>query len=181
MVVVRAARVAALALSLVVVVAACGAAGGGPANDPTGTVTNALAAVSSGGLAKISDYACAAHKNDLVNAFGGGNAAALGAAGVKPEDVFNAMSMSFTNVTAKEVTKTDTKATVHVTADAKISFDKDKFKALMKTVLTAQGQPADDATIDAMLAGMSGALEQTQKFDEDVEVVNEGGKWLLCE
>jgi hypothetical protein len=181
MVVVRAARVAALVLSLVLVTAACGAAGGGPTNDPAGSVTNALAAVSSGGLAKSSDYACAAHKTDLVNAFGGNNAAALAAAGVKPEDVFNAMSMSFTNVTTKEVSKTDAKATVHVTADAKISFDKDKFKALMKTVLTAQGQPADDATLDAMLSGMSGALEQTQKFDEDVEVVNEGGKWLLCE
>jgi hypothetical protein len=181
MVLVRAARVAALVLSHVLDTAACGAAGGGPTNDPAASVTNALAAVSSGGLAKISDYACAAHKNDLVNAFGGNNAAALAAAGVKPEDVFNAMSMSFTNVTTKEVSKPDAKATVHVTADAKISFDKDKFKALMKTVLTAQGQPADDATLDAMLSGMSGALEQTQKFDEDVEVVNEGGKWLLCE
>lgn len=176
----RVARCAALVLMLVAAVG-CGAAGGGPANDPSGSVTNALAAVSSGGLSKITDFACAAHKNDLIDAFGGGNAAALAAAGVKTEDVLNAMSMQFTNVAVKELSKTDTTAKVHVTADMKVSFDKDKFKALMKTVLAAQGQPTDDATLDAMLNGMSGMLEQTQKFDEDVDVVNEGGKWLLCE
>ncbi len=177
----RAARAAALVLTMLMAVAGCGGAAGGPTNDPAGSVTNALAAVSTGGLAKVTDYACAAHKNDLVNAFGGGNAAALAAAGIKPEDLFAAMSMSFSNVVAKEVSKTDTAAKVHVTADMKITIDKDKFKALMKTVLAAQGQPTDDTTLDAMLSGMTGALEQSQKFDQDVAVVNEGGKWLLCE
>jgi hypothetical protein len=182
MVIARAARAAALVLVVVLAVAGCsGGPGGGPTNDPAGSVTNALAAVSSGGLAKVTDFACAAHKNDLANAFGGGNADALAAAGVKPEDIYNAMAMSFTNVTTKEVSKTDTAATVHVTADMKITIDKDKFKTLMKTMLSAQGQPADDATVDAIMGGMTSALEQSQKFDQDVQVVNEGGKWLLCE
>lgn len=182
MVVVRAARAAVLVVVVALGVVACGGGpGGGPTNDPVGSVTNALTAVSGGNLSKITDYACAAHKNDITNAFGGGNMEALTAAGIKPDDLLNAMTLTFANVSAKEVSKTDTKATVHVTADMTIAFDKDKFKAMMKTVLTAQGQPADDATLDMMMNAMSGQLQQTQKLDEDIAVVNEGGKWLLCD
>ena len=176
----RFARVVALVIVVVVSLAGCGAAGG-PANDPAGSVANPMSAITSGGLSKVSEFACAAHKNDIANAFAGGNTGALTAAGLKPDDVFNAMSLSFANVSAKEVSKNGNNAVVHVTADMKVSFDKDKFKTLLKTVLAAQGQPTDDATIDAAMTMMSGQLEQTQHMDEDIDVVNEGGKWLICE
>ena len=173
-------RVVALVIVGVVGLAGCGAAGG-PANDPAGSVTNALSAMSSGGLAKVSEFACAAHKNDIANAFAGGSTGALTAAGLKPDDVFNAMTLSFSNVSAKEVSKNGNAAVVHVTADMKVAFDKDKFKVLLKSVLAAQGQPTDDATLDAAMTMMAGQLEKTQHMDEDVNVVNEDGKWLICE
>jgi hypothetical protein len=91
------------------------------------------------------------------------------------------MTLSFANVSAKEVSKNGNNAVVHVTADMKVSFDKDKFKVLLKTVLAAQGQPTDDATLDAAMTMMSGQLDKTQHMDEDIDVVNEGGKWLICE
>jgi hypothetical protein len=56
--------------------------------------------MTSGGLSKVSEFACAAHKDDVANAFAGGNTAALTAAGLKPDDVFNAMTLSFANVSA---------------------------------------------------------------------------------
>jgi hypothetical protein len=174
-------RVAALVFALAMTLGACGGGAGGAANDPSGAVTAALAAAQSGGLAKLTDFACAAHKNDIARAFGGGNMSALTAAGVKPEDLFGAMSFSFANLTTKEVTKTDTAATVHVTGDMTITVDKEKFKTIAKAMFTAQGLPADDATIDAMVSQMSTTLSSTQKLDEDIKVVNEGGKWLLCE
>jgi hypothetical protein len=174
------ARAVALVIVAAVALAGCGAAGG-PVNDPAGSVTNALSAMTSGGLSKVSEFACAAHKDDVANAFAGGNTAALTAAGLKPDDVFNAMTLSFANVSAKEVSKSGDKAVVHVTADMKVAFDKDKFKVLLKTVLAGQGQPTDDATLEAAMNMMSGQLEQTQHMDEDVDVVNEGGKWLICE
>ena len=173
-------RMAAFVAAAAIALGACGG-GAGPASDPTGSVTNAFAAITSGGIGKVTEFACAAHKDDIAGAFGAGSASALQAAGVKAEDVYNAMSISFSNVSAKEVSKTGTAAVVHVTADMKIAFDREKFKALMKTVLAAQGQPADDATLDRLLTAMSGQLEQTQHLDEDIDVVNEGGKWLLCE
>jgi hypothetical protein len=175
-------RVAALAFALALAIGACsGVPGGGAANDPSGTVTAALAAAQSGGIAKLTDFACAAHKNDIAGAFGGANMGALTAAGIKADDIFGAMSMTFANVTTKEVSKTDTAATVHVTGDMTVTVDKEKFKTLVKTMMQAQGQTVDDTAIDAIVGPMATSLSTTQKLDEDIKVVNEGGKWLLCE
>jgi hypothetical protein len=174
-------RVATLGLALALAVGACGGGPGGAANDPTGAVSGALAAAQSGGLGKLSDFACAAHKNDIMGAFGGGDLGTLTAAGVKPEDLFGAMTVSFANVTTKEVSKTDTAAKVHVTGDMSIKVDPEKFKTVAKALFTAQGLPADDATINAMVSGMANSLSSTQKIDSDVNVVNEGGKWLICQ
>jgi hypothetical protein len=175
-------RVAALALALALALGACGGGVGGGANDPAGVVTSAFAAAQSGGIAKLADFACAAHKDDILGAFGGaGSLSGLAAAGIKPEDLFAAMSLSFANLTTKEVTKTDKAATVHVTGDMSIKVDPEKFKTVAKAMFTAQGLPADDATIDSMVSAMATQMSSTQKIDEDIQVVNEGGKWLLCE
>lgn len=171
-------RAAAVVLALTL--AACGGTAN-VANDPAGSVQAALTAVSSGGFAKMAEFTCAAKKNDLANAFGGGNLGALEAAGVKADDIFNAMSVSFSNITAKEVSKTATAAKVHVTADMKMTVDQEKFKTILKTMMTAQGMPADDATVNAAMSAMAGSLSQTQKVDEEIDVINEGGKWLICD
>jgi hypothetical protein len=171
-------RVAALALAITL--AACGGGAPAPASDPSGTVTAAFAAAQSGGLTKISDFACAAHKNDIATALGGQDLGALEGSGVDVNDLLSAMQVSFSNVATKEVSKTDTTATVHVTADMKMTFDQAKFKTILKTMFTAKGLPADDATIDAMLNGMAGAMTQTQKVDEDLILTKEGDKWLIC-
>ena len=169
------------ALTLALTLAACGAAGPAAGSDPQGTVTAALTAAQSGGLAKLSDFACAAHKDDIAKAIGGQDLGALEGSGVSVNDLLSALQVSFENVATKEVSKTDKAATVHVTADMKMNFDKEKFKTILKTMFTAKGLPADDATIDAMLTGMAGAMTQTQKIEEDIALTNEGGKWLICE
>ena len=166
---------------LVVVSVACSGTPAANTDNPAGTVSAAFTTVQSGGITKLADFACAAHKNDIAEAFGGADMSGLAALGIKPEDITGAMAMSFENVTTKEVAKTDTEATVHVTADMKLTIDKDKFKTLMKTVMTAQGAPADDATLDTMIGAMSSQLSKTTKVDEDMKVVKEDGKWLLCE
>jgi hypothetical protein len=92
----------------------------------------------------------------------------------------NAMTVKFDNVSAKEVSKTDTKATVHVSGTMTVTVDQEKFKPILKQMMTAQGLPADDATINAALSAMSGQLTKSQALDQDVVVVNENGKWLIC-
>ena len=165
--------------AVLLLVAACG--GGAPStNDPSGAVQAALSAAN-GGFTKLVDYTCAAKKSDFANAFGAGGLSQIQAAGVNPDDLFSAVSMKFENVATKEVSKSDTAATVHLTADMTIAFDKDKMRNVMKTVIAAQGQQVDDATLDGVMSAMTAQLTQTQKIDEDISVVNEGGKWLICE
>lgn len=167
------------ALALAIMVAACGSTPGA-ASDPQGTVKSAFTAAQSGGLLKLSEFACAAHKDDIAKALGGQDLSALTAQGVNVNDMMSAITVSFENVSTTEVKKTDKDATVHVTADMKMNFDREKFKTILKTMFAAQGLPADDATIDATLTAMSGAMTQTQKVDEDIVLTNEGGKWLIC-
>ena len=166
--------------ALAIALAACSGAPAGAANDPAGTVTSAFTAAQTGGLLKLDDFACAAQKGKIAQSFGGANMAGLEAAGIKPDDLMSAFTVSFENVTTKEISKTDTTAKVKVTGDMKMTFDKDKLKVIMKTMLGQQGLPTDDATIDTMLTAMAGSLTQTQKIDEEVDVVKEGDKWLIC-
>jgi hypothetical protein len=90
------------------------------------------------------------------------------------------MKVEFKDLQTTEKSKSGTTAVVHVTGTSTITFDPAKMREIVKKVLAAQGQPADDATIDVALNAMGSQLTQTQTLDEDVNVVQEGGKWLLC-
>jgi hypothetical protein len=170
----------ALALALLLTLAACGGTSA-PGSDPGGTVQAAMAAATAGGFAKLTDYVCAAKKGDITSTFGGSSLTALASSGVNAQQLMDAMTISFENVATKEVSKTDTTATVHVTGNMKALFDKDKMRAIMKTVLAARGAPTDDATLDAAMTMISGQLSQTQALDNDLKLVKEDGKWLICE
>ncbi|MBA2382753.1 MAG: hypothetical protein H0V73_11640, partial [Chloroflexi bacterium] len=145
-----------------------------------GTVQTAYAAAGSGGIAKMGDYVCAAKKGDLLTAFGGSGTEALTAAGVSGDELFAAMGVTFANVVVTQTAKSDTTATVTVTGDQTITLDKDKMRAIMKTVLTSQGKPTDDATLDLVMNAMGSQLTTTRKMNDTLQLVNEGGKWLIC-
>ena len=53
-------------------------------------------------------------------------------------------------------------------------------RGIMKEVLSAQGQTVEDAELDAGLAMIAGQLEQGQALDQKIDMVKEGGKWLMC-
>jgi hypothetical protein len=53
-------------------------------------------------------------------------------------------------------------------------------RAIMKTVLTAQGQPADDTVLNAIMPTMLAQMNKTNHVDSSGQVVKENGKWLLC-
>jgi hypothetical protein len=165
--------------AVMIAVAACG--GGAPnTSDPAGAVTAAFDAAESGGITKLTEFACAAQKDDIAAVFGGQGLAGLEAAGISADDLFGSMKMSFDNVTTKETSRTGDKAVVHVTGDMKIDFDRTKFKEILKTMMQQAGQAVDDATLELAMGAMESQLSQTQKIDEDMNVVQEGGKWLIC-
>ena len=173
-------RTVALLGAVAIAVAACG--GGAPnTGDPAGAVNAAFDAAESGGLTKLTEFACAAQKDNIAAAFGGDSLAGLEGAGITAEELFGAMKMSFDNVKTEEKSRDGDKAVVHVTGDMKIEFDKTKFKDILKAMMEQAGQTVDDATLELAMGAMESQLTQTQKIDEDMTVVQEGGKWLICE
>lgn len=172
-------RSAALAAVAIVTLAGCGG-GAANVNEPAGAVSAALDAAESGGIAKVLDYTCEAKKGDASALFGGLGSSA-GVPGLDANAMLGAIKMDFQDIKATETSKSGTNATVHVTGKAAVSFDAAKMKEAFKQIMAANGQPVDDATIDAAIAGMGSSLNQTQAIDEDITMVQEGGKWLICE
>ena len=171
----------AILASTALAVAACG--GGAPnVADPAGAVNAAFGAVEAGGLARVNEFVCAANAGDPTSIFGGdaGSLEDLQAAGVDPNELVDAMKIDFENIQTTETSKSGSAATVHVTGDARITLDEAKFREIMKKVMEAQGLPTDDATIDGVMQMVSGSMSETQAIDEDVELVQENGKWLIC-
>ena len=171
-------RAAVLAIVAIVGVAGCGGAAPN-VSEPAGTVSAAFDAAKTGGFAKLADYTCAAKKGDFASLFGTG-LGSLAAAGVDSNSLFDAIKVDFQDLKTTETSKTADKATVHVTGKSTITFDAAKMKEIFKNVMAANGQPVDDATIDATIAAMSGSLSQSQTMDQDVNLVQESGKWLIC-
>ena len=174
---------AALVAALVSLAACSSGPGGGGSNDPAGVVNQAIAAAESGGFGKLADYSCAANKDDLAKAFGGGagDLSQLTAAGINVDDVLSAMTVDFQDVTANETSKTASEATVHVKGKVAIKVDAAKMREFVKKILAMQSIQASDAMIDAALSGMASQMETTQDLDEDVHLIQENGKWVVCD
>jgi len=165
---------------LVAMVAACGGGSSGPGGDPVSTVKGMANVVSSGQWDKIADYACAAQKEELKKQFDFSKLAGDAFGGMDVGDIGDAIKISFTNLEVKEKSRAGDKAVVTMTGKMKMEFNKDKMKALVKKAAEAAGQPVDDAQIEMALGMLSGLGGMEQDVNSDLDLVNEGGKWLIC-
>lgn len=166
-------------------VAACGGGGGGgpSGSDPTATVRDMMATVTAGNYDKIADYACAAQKDEITQQFDpsgllGGDAGSLG---LTAADLKQVIKFTVSGLDVKEKSKDATTAVVSMTGKMKITIDKEKFKELMKKTLEAAGQPADDATLNLAMGMFDSLAGEEQDISSDVSLLNEGGKWLICD
>ena len=174
----RRAGVAMFAAMLLTIAACSGGIGG--SGDPVSAVNAAITAAESGGFAKLQDYACAAKKGDVASAFGSGDMSQLTALGIDPNDVFNSMKIDFQDMAITPVSVSGSDATVHMKGKVAVSVDPAQARELVKKILEAQGVSATDAMVDTALGSMSSQLSQTNDIDEDVKMVQENGKWVIC-
>jgi hypothetical protein len=166
---------------LVALLAGCGGSGGA-GSDPVGTVKGLMDTVQAGQWDKIPDYACEAQKDELQNQFeslGSGAGGALGGLGLN--DIGDALKISYSNLEVTEKSRDGDTAVVTVSGKIKMDFDKDKLKELVKKAAGTQGQAITDEQIDMALGMLSGLGGMEQDMNQDMTVVNEGGKWLICE
>jgi len=163
-------------------IAGCSGGIGGGGNDPVSVVNEAMNAAETGGFSKLTEFACQANKDDISEAFGGGgDLGALAAAGIDPNELLGAMKIDFQDMAVTPVSQSGSEATVHVKGKMAMTFDEAKIREVMKKVIEAQGMPVDDATIDAAMSMMTAQLTQTQDIETDMKVLQENGKWVICE
>ena len=155
---------------------ACG--GGGAASDPTGAVKEAMQAVADKKFDKLAEFTCAAKKSEIENMFN--PAGALAGAGVDAQKILDAMTISIQDAEYTKVSEEGDKAVVQMKAKMNIKIDKEKFKVVMMDLAKAQGQELPADQIDAILDMAVGQLEQTQEVDNQVDVIKENGKWVMC-
>ncbi len=166
-----------VALLLGLMLAACG--GGAAGSDPTATVKDLMQAVADKKLDKIADYACADKKDEIAKQFD--FASALGGSGLDPQKVMDLMTISFSNAEYNKVSESGDKATVHMKANLSIKIDKEKFKAVVQDVLKAQGQDLPADQLGPLVDSAAAQLENGQTIDNNVELIKENGKWVVCQ
>jgi hypothetical protein len=166
---------------LVALLAGCGSSSG-PGSDPVGTVKGLMDAVQAGQWDKLPDYACAAQKDEITSQFENlGSAAGSALGGLGLSDIGDALKISYANLEVKEKSRDGDTAVVTVSGKIKMDFNKDKLKELVKKAAAAQGQAITDEQIDMALGMLSGLGGMEQDMNQDMTVVNEGGKWLVCQ
>ncbi len=156
---------------------ACGG-GGAAAADPTSALKDAMQAVVDKKFDMLAELTCAAKRDQVKDTFN--PATALGATGVDSAKILDAMTIALKDPTYTKVSEEGDKAVVQFKGTMSMKFDMAKFKVIMKDVLSAQGQTVTDAELDAGLAMIAGQLEQGQELDQKIDMVKEGGKWLMC-
>jgi hypothetical protein len=174
---------AAALIAVLLTIGACSGlpgGGGGGGNDPVSAANDALAAAESGGFGKLTEFACAAQKDSIANAFGSGDMSQLTSLGIDPNELFNSMKIDFQDMAVTPVSVSGSDATVHMKGKIAVSVDPAAARTLVKKILEAQNLTATDEMVDAALSQMSGSFSQTNDIDEDVKMVQENGKWVIC-
>jgi hypothetical protein len=165
-----------IVIALSALLTACG--GGGAASDPTAVVKEAMQAVANKQFDKLAEFTCAAKKADIENIFN--PAGALAGAGIDAQKVLDAMTISIQDAEYTKVSEEADKAVVQMKAKMNIKVDKEKFKVVLMDIAKAQGQELPADQIDAILEMAAGQLEQTQDVDNEIDVIKENGKWVMC-
>lgn len=158
-----------------------GACTGGATGDPVGTVKTVVGLVEAKQFDKVADYACAAKRQQVTDQFDLSKAFTGAAEGVDPKKIVDGMTIKFENLEVKEVSRSGDKATVSIKGKVSMKVDPAVLREIVRDLLKQQGIEATDQMVDAALNQFSSAFDQSQDMDETVALVNEGGKWLICE
>ncbi len=172
-------RLSVFVVAILVLSALLSACGGGAASDPAGVVKDMMQAVTQKDLNKVADFACAAQKDQIKNAFN--PAGAFNVPGMDVQKVLDAMTIGFSNAEYNKVSESGDKASVQVKGKMTITIDKEKFKGIFAAVLKAQGQDATDQMVSGLIDQFATQFEQGQDVNNTVNLVKENGKWVVCQ
>ena len=172
-------RLSLILIALVMLSVALTACGGGAASDPAAVVKAAMGAITEKNFDKLTEYVCAAKKDEVQQAFNPAGALA-GGTGIDPKKILDAMTIKLENGEFTKISESGDKAEVQMKGKLTISVDKEKFKTVMVEIAKASGQDLPAEQMDQVLDMVIGQFSQGTDLNEQVAVVKEGGKWLMC-
>lgn len=168
-------------LALLLVAALVAGCQSGPAADsPTGVVRTALEKLAARDVDALRAMACAGAEEGVLDQLGlPGDLSGELLPGVDMNAVLDAVTLDTTSLVLQNEVVTGETASVDVRGDIRISFDAERVKPLVKSLLEAQGNPLTDEQLDALLVTL-GRAAQDLPVDQTVGLVREGGAWKLC-
>ena len=160
--------------------AACGSSSPGSAG-PEGVVAEAFAKMEAKDLDGLSSLACAGQEERIREQLSGLGALEGGLLpGLDAQAMLDAIKLDTSKIEVGQPTVNGDAADVAVSGVLGISFDKEKVRPILRTVLEGQGQSMTDEQIDAML-GMLETYAQDVPVDDSVHLVREDGAWKICD
>lgn len=174
-------------LMVVLLAAVLVACGGGSAGNqaPVDVVKSAWQAIEKMDIDAAQQYVCQAQREEFAQEFdlsgGFGELVGAGDADVDTEAILDAMQINMEDMEYEEISQEGDEAVVNVQGTMKIDFDTDKLKAVMKDAMAASGESVSDEELDMALGMMEGMLGAGVPLDEEMTLIKEDGKWVICD
>src|SRR6476469_4376729 len=170
-----------LLLAVALLVAACSPAA--PAADSPGAVVQvALGKLAAKDIDGLRSLACAGQEDRIRDQLGlpgtGGGAELI--PGIDTQALLDAITLDVSAVKYGDPAIDGDVATVPVTGSAKVTFDQERMRPLVKAVLEQRGTPMSDDQLDSLLKTLA-TYGQDVPIDESIRLVRESGAWKICQ
>ncbi len=151
------------------------------ADDPVATVNGLLDTLVAKDFAGIGAFVCAEKRDGVVTRFDlEAQFAALGE-GVDVEALFAGITVTTPDRLVEVTVQDGTTATVSVTGSILLDISVDAARAFVAQVLEAEGMDVTEETLDQYTPMLIGQIEQPQDLTEEIAMVVEDGRWLVCD
>jgi predicted small secreted protein len=171
-------RISVLIAVLIVISILLTACGGSSGADPVSAVKDLMQAVQDKKFDQLGNLVCAAQKDALIKTFD--PSASLGGSGIDVKAMLDAMIISTSGIEYTKKSESGDKAVVAIKGNMTLKIDRAKFKPILQQILKAQGQDVTDEQLNQFMDMAASSLEKGQDLSQDMAVVKENGKWVVC-
>ena len=178
-------RVAAVAGSMALTLSLAAAPIAMAQDDSTFPVHEVLTAFAEGRFTDATEPFCESMEAEALG--GLGQIGALGSAGLAYdlETLFGALAIDTSGLDVSVLEENADDALVGIEGTVEVGFDEEGIVSFVAAMMSTEGAPMDEETVEAMLPMMLPQIEAmlggAVAVDEDVRVIREDGVWQVCD
>jgi hypothetical protein len=149
------------------------------ADTPDAAVNAVLDAIVAKQFDQVGSLVCEEKRDEVLAQFD--LSASFSSGGVDAQPLVDSMTLSIDGRDVSVLSEEGDTASVEIAGTLKIAFDEAAAREWVKASLEAAGQPVDDATVDQFMGFLTSTMAEGTDISSTVEVVREGGQWLMCD